>query len=869
MKTWIRIPLLASTAVLICLLATVAVFTGAYYYVEPGLPTAQELREAQNTGQIPLRIFSRDGRLMQQYGEQKRTPTDLENIPLPLRNAVIAAEDDRFYEHSGIDVLSTIRAFMNYAISIALNREGRVAGGSTITQQIPRTTNLMSRDYAAVRKLKEIFLAFRIEREFEKDEILELYLNTYFFGQRSFGVAAAARSYFDKDLSELTLSEMAIIAGIPTAPSRNNPYNSPENAANRRRYVLRRMVELGYITEGEREAALAEPIVSQLFDPVIELEAGYVAAMAYQWCLDKFGKESCDTAGLVITTTVDSNLQRTANEALRDALVTYDRNHGYRGPIGRIDLESLDLGSGEAAGDDAASPAATLDTVLSDYPAAFESEAAVVLSVSEAFAEVYLRNTGLVTIGFDAVSWAHRYISDERQSNNPKVVGDVLNPGDIVRFRRREDGALELAQVPDNQRNFVQGALVSLDPLDGAVAALVGGYSFQHSEFNRATQARRQPGSSFKPFFYLSALARNYTLSSVINDAPVRYYDDTLERYHSVENFDGDYYGPTRLREVLINSLNVSATRVILDIGASYVADYVERFGFSPTREERNASLALGSLSVTPLELASAYTVLANGGYAVGIADPETGKLHPYYVQRVEDSNGQLLYDALDSVVMVCPEADASDAAAAEYAMPALIERPSDLFGRLRCAERVESAQRIFLITDVMKDIVVRGSGAAAGRAFRGIRSDLAGKTGTTTGPRDAWFAGFNADIVGVVRVGFDDDQRPLGRSKLGSEQGGVTAIPAWIDFMRVALDGIDNHSLPQPPGIIRQRIDPKTGLIANDCNRDTRWEYFLVENQAQHEPDSNCFAGAPVEQNPELPGGSEDSGPRGGRIFN
>jgi penicillin-binding protein 1A len=436
MRAWARIPLQLATLGLLLFIAAAAVVTGAYYYVEPSLPTADELRAVQF--QTPLRVNSRDGQLITQYGEEKRLIAEFEDIPQSVKNAIVAAEDDRFYQHSGIDLVSTLRAILNYGLSLVTGSGERVAGGSTITQQVPRTMELISRDYGVGRKVAEIFLAFRIEREFTKDEILGLYLNTYFFGQSSFGVVQAARTYFNKDLSDLTLSEVAIIAGIPTAPSVNNPYNSPANAERRRAYVLRRMEELDYIDAAERQQALAEPIISQKFGVELELDAGYIGDMAIGFCQARFGDRACREDGLVIYTTVESRAQRAGNAALRGALDAYDRNHGYRGPLGHFDLASIGLGevvpasgdgpgvdrspdpsneSGEAASSRVAfDPGSTevLNTLLGDFPDRFEAEAGLVLSVDETQAEVYLRSAGVVQVGLDAVSWAAPYINDDR-----------------------------------------------------------------------------------------------------------------------------------------------------------------------------------------------------------------------------------------------------------------------------------------------------------------------------------------------------------------------------------------------------------------------------------------------------------------------
>jgi penicillin-binding protein 1A len=843
MKAWIRIPLQLVTLGLLGLVVLTALVTGGYFYVEPTLPAAEELRDVRF--QIPLRVYSGDGRLLQQYGEQKRTPIAYEEIPQVVINAFLAAEDDRFFQHSGIDYAGIVRG----AIFFVTNPGERVPGGSTITQQVVRTANLMSRDYSLVRKFKEAILAFRVEDEFTKEEILGLFLNTTFFGQRANGIASAALTYFNKDVDELTLSEVAIIAGIPQGPSIMNPYNGPERAAGRRQYVLRRMYELGFITQSEREAALAEPIVSQTFDVDIQLSASYVGALAYEWCQRKFGKTSCDTAGLKITTTIDSRLQRVANNALRETLETYDRDHGYRGEIDRVDLAAVY----ETAAASERSEAEALDELLTAYPGLLDTRPAVVVSVNEAFADVYFRDTGLVSLALDSVSWARPYINDDRQGAFPDSVADVLTEGAVVRFRQLADGSFRLYQEPE-----VQGALVSVDPFDGAVVAMVGGYDFQSNAFNRATQGERQPGSSFKPFFYLSALANGYTLARIVNDAPLRFCDENLETCLSVRNYDGKAHGEVPLRYALTNSLNMAADRIVRDILPRNAIPILRRFGFPPRALPDNTSLALGSGVVTPLELAGAYSILANGGYAAGIANPDTGVVAPYFIQRVEDADGNVLYDARLSVETVCSEPEELSEDSAQDRPDRLMATIDDIYPPLRCAERVQQPQLIYLITDVLKDVVKRGSGRRTQQdPVLQRRTDLAGKTGTTSGPRDAWFAGFNADIVAVVRVGFDVDTRDLG----SGEQGGVTAIPGWIEFMSAALDGMPNRSLPRPPGIEDRLVNPENGLLAADCNRTAAtWEMFVSDNVPEREPDTVCFSSDPTVTTPNQNSGSDRS---------
>lgn len=810
--------------------ALTAVVVGGYFYVEPSLPNAAELRDVRL--QIPLRIYTRDGRLMAQFGDQMRTPVPYRQIPQLLINAVLAAEDDRFFEHSGVDIAGIARGAFQFITTFGTER---VAGGSTITQQVARTTNLLSRDYSLVRKFKEWILALRIEREFSKEEILELYLNTTFFGQRSYGVATAARTYFGKALSDLTLSEAAIIAGIPQGPSIMNPISSPENARRRRAYVLRRMHELGEIGEAEYSAALEEPIESQRHGLDLEAEAPYVAEMARAEMVRRFG-DAAYTAGLRVTTTIDSRLQAAANAAIRSTLEAYDKRHGYRGPVGRIELPP-----GAASGD---VDERQLKQVLSDYPPTLGLLTGVVLDAGDAEALIYFPDRGRQTVGLDAVAWAARYIDDNRIGTRPTAVSEVLAPGDVVRFRQKADGALELAQRPD-----VQGAFVALDPQDGAVVALTGGYDFFLSNYNRAIQAKRQPGSSFKPFVYSAALERGFTTATIVNDAPVTVQDPGLETTWKPENYDHQYLGEIRLREALVHSQNAAAVRVILQAGVPETVKHIRRFGFDEVAAPVNASVALGTGGVAPLDLAAGYATFANGGR----------RLTPYFVDRVEDVDGEVLYEAEPSFACVqklraedaadteadCvrpdeveeqyPVAGAVDRAAQreQAGLDALSDDVTDLYPRLRLAPRIISPQNAYLVTDMMQDVVRRGTGAPAYRALH--RDDLAGKTGTTNDLRDAWFSGFNADIVASAWVGFDQE-RPLGRG----EQGGVTAIPMWIDFMREALEGMPLHELERPPGIVDVRINPRTGLAANSTTTDSMFEKFRIGHVPPPEPEAS-----------------------------
>jgi penicillin-binding protein 1A len=821
MKAYPQILLTILLAAAAFAVVVVAVFIGGYYYLAPTLPQAAELREIKV--QVPLQVFSRDGRLIAEFGEMKRTPVDYEDIPPLLIKAVLATEDEHFFEHPGIDFRGVIRGMLSELFG------GANVGGSTITQQVPRTLNVLARAGLSsgldrfVNKYKEMILAVRIEREFTKEEILELYLNTSFFGQRSYGVATAAQTYFGKSLADLTVAEMAILAGIPQRPADWNPIASRERAATRRSYVLRRMKETGAIDAAQYAAALAEPISGRRYAAQTQLDAPYVAEMVRALMDKRFGP-AATTAGLKVTTTIDSRLQAAANRAIRDTLMAYDERHGYRGPLARIELPSLDAGAPAETGlPEVESLRATLeDLTLLDY------EAGLVLEAGELDGKVYFSAYGIQPIGFDAVEWAWPFVNDDVQGAKPTTVAGVLKRGDVVRFRRTAAGTWRLAQIPE-----AQGAFVAVDPVDGAVVALNGGFDFSLNNYNRATQSRRQPGSSFKPFVYSAAFENGFTPASVVNDAPPDLgYQATLERVWRPENFGGEYFGPVRLREALRRSLNAVSIRMLQAMGLPAAVAHVKRFGFDETAVPNDLSLALGSGGVAPLALAGAYATFANGGYRV----------EPYFIDRVTMDNGELLYAAQPAICADCntpPETPAR----VEPETLELVSDITDLYPPQRAATRVISPQNAFLITDMLRDVVTRGTGNAARRELK--RDDLAGKTGTTNEGRDTWFVGFNANIVGAAWVGFDDPNRPLG----GREQGGVTALPMWIGFMHEALGATAERVLPRPEGIVEYRINPTTGRILSQATPDSIFEKFDIDHLPEREHDSDLTPFEDLEQ--------------------
>lgn len=800
-----------------------------YLYLEPRLPEIDVLRDVQL--QEPLRVYTRDGKLIAEYGDKRRIPLSIEETPELLQKAFVASEDDRFYEHPGVDWMGIVRAAVLWAVT-----GDKAQGGSTITMQVARNF-FLTREKTVLRKLNEMLLALKISRELSKDKVLELYLNKIYLGKRAYGVAAAAQVYYGKSVDELTLAEIAMIAGLPKAPSSYNPVANPERALLRRNYVLGRMLELEMISQEAYELARAAPVTAEVHVIAPEAEANYLGEMVRAEITSLYPGEAY-SAGLKVYTTVDSVQQRAAGVAVRQGLMMIDRRHGYRGPLEQLEQwltaeDELDV--------------ELVDEVLAKYERTAGLRSALVTGVSDEQAELYLAGGEQAVLSLAGVEWARRHISVDVVGDEVKAVGDVLSPGDVVRVALGEDGALQLAQLPE-----VEGALVALDPSSGAVTALVGGFDYFKSKFNRATQARRQAGSSFKPFLYTAALENGYTPASVINDAPVVFDDPSLESKWKPENYSGKFYGPTRLRVALRNSRNLVSIRLLLGLGVTPVRHFAQQFGFDPEQLPRDLSLALGSGTVTPLELVSAFAIFANGGYRV----------QPYFIDRIEDAQGRVIY-ATDRQVACLPclkpdaapaaesEAEASTEATAvaevleaevdqreEAASPVLAEGESAELGLpegegaeefvevepvLSQAERVLNERTAFIIRDMLQDVVRRGT---ARRALALGRTDLAGKTGTTNDQIDAWFSGFNDRVVASVWVGHDS-LKTLGRRETGSS----AALPIWVDFMREALAGTESRRYQQPAGVVSIRIDPITGLLAHPEQQDAVFEYFREEN--------------------------------------
>jgi penicillin-binding protein 1A len=765
--------------------------------------------------QVPLRIYTRSGGLIAQIGEQRRIPATYEQIPELVKHAFLAAEDDRFFEHHGIDYLGVVRAVLVDTIS-----GHKTQGASTITMQTARNV-FLTLDKSVRRKLQETFVTYEMEHEFSKHEILGLYLNVIFLGQRAYGVAAASETYFGKSLDELTVAEAATIAGLPKAPSSYNPIVNPAAATGRRAYVLRRMLDVGFIDAATAEAANKEPMQARAHAPLFDVEAPYIAEMARLQVRQQFGV-AAESAGYKVFTTIDGRLQGAANRAVRIGLIEYDRRHGFRGPIGHANVTAE--GRPEQ-----------LDGLVDEYSTVGDLSPAVVVSVAEKAVRVYVKGHGFAQIDWDGMSWARKVGTGDVLAPPPKTASDIVARGDVVYVVANNGGVAQLGQVPE-----AQSALVSLDPDDGGIAALVGGFDYFTNKYNRAVQARRLPGSGFKPFLYSAALDNGFTPASVLLDAPVVLEGDGIEASWRPENSHKSFGGPTRLRDALVRSRNLVSIRLLRELGLPYATDYISRFGFDKRALPQNLTLALGTVQATPLEVATGYSVFANGGFRV----------MPYFVDRIENAAGQIVWQAKPRVA--CEECEKpvdlgdlqSGSTPAETLQAADTLRggrgplPAD-----ELAERVISPQNDYLMTDMMADVIRSPYGTGA-RARSLNRTDIAGKTGTTNEAKDTWFNGFTPHLVATVWVGYDQE-KPLG----GGEEGARTALPIWIQFMREALKGVPDKRRPAPEGLVQLRVSTQTGALVGPENPDGYMETFM----ADHLPAAgNEEGGSMAQQNAE-----------------
>jgi penicillin-binding protein 1A len=799
------------------LLAVVAVGV-AYWLIAPRLPSVAILKDYHM--QVPLRVLTADGKLIASFGETRRIPVAINAVPDRLKHAVLSAEDADFYHHPGVDWRGIARA--GWHVIVTGGDKG--PGGSTITQQVARNF-FLSPEKLYSRKLTEIFIALSIEHELTKDQILELYLNKMFLGHRSYGVSAAAEYYYGKTLDQLTIAECAMIASTFQLPSVVNPINTPARGIARRNWVLGEMLRHQYITAPEYQQALAEPNHAFAHEQPIEVDAPYLAEMVRRQVLDRLGNDAL-TEGYVVKTTLQSVRQQAAVDALRNGLVTYDHRHGWRGPEAHQDLPA-----------DASE--ADEDRLLASYTSVSGMLPGVVVASDRTLATVYLASHESVKLDLAAMTWARPHINDDRVGAAPTSVSGVLKRGDIVRVSRNPAGAWQLDQIP-----AAQAALTSVNPEDGSIQALVGGFNFGRSKFNRAVMAARQPGSSFKPYFYSAAFDRGFTPASIINDAPLALPDPSRPGgLWTPSNDDGKFAGPMRLREALVQSKNLVSIRLLDAITVSYARQYVTRFGFPLDAIPANLSMALGTASVSPMSMARGYAVFANGGYLVT----------PYFISEIDDRSGKPVYVAnparacrscqerlLDPRAPGPPPADmlktpANDVASASTAPAAassvegigVAVLPADVHDESThppvLAPKVIDDRNDYLLTSLMKDVILRGTGAAA-RALN--RTDLAGKTGSTNDHRDAWFVGFNGDLSTAVWVGFDD-YASLGHGEFGAK----AALPIWMDYMGSVLKGLPPNMLSMPPGISTVLINRDSGLPTGPEDPNGMNEIFKVED--------------------------------------
>jgi penicillin-binding protein 1A len=772
---------------------------GVFLYLNPQIPSAASYRHVRL--ETPLRIVADNGDLMAEFGERRVIPITFAQIPPLFVHAVLDTEDKRFYSHNGIDFISLI----NDSWSLLISREIR-SGASTITMQLARNISF-TLEQTFIRKFKEMLLALKLERELSKDEILELYFNVVPFGKRAYGAQAAAYTYYGRPLDQLDIAELAMLAGIPQAPTAGNPINGPERAMKRRNLVLSRMLEQRTITPAEYDVAVAEPNTASVFEPELALTAPYPAEWARQQLLARYGRDVY-SSGYTAKTTITPRLQNAAISALRDGLFRYDRRHGYRGAAGHIDLPGQDA--------EADATAAALQALVS-LPPRDGLESAVVITVDNDRFTALRRGGDAVVVTRPEFSWARALIDANTRGPAPSHAADVVSRGDVVWLKQTEDG-WTLSQMPE-----IQGALIAMQPDDGAVKALVGGFDFATNQYNHALQGARQPGSGFKPFVYSAALASGVTPASVFMDAPLVFEDANLETTYRPKNDGARYNGPTRLREALYRSINLVSMRVLLTVGASNVIDYVRRFGFDTQNFPRNTQLAIGggTMAIAPIEMARAYATFANGGYLVD----------PHILTEVRDMTGTVIFKpnypvvcdscstdvgpAVATATTATPTPDtpaaAADAPSATVATDAVIPAP-----------RVLDERNAFIMHTMLQDVIRRGT---AVRARSLNRSDLAGKTGTTN-EADTWFNGYQQSLAATVWVGFSD-HKPVGDNEYGSN----TPLPIWIDFMKVALDGVPEQNRLQPPGVVTMKIDPRTGQPAPPDQRNGIFEYFLAEH--------------------------------------
>lgn len=798
------------------LCGTGLIFASFYLYLTPNLPDVEQLRNTQL--QIPLRVFSADNKLIAEFGEKRRSPITIDQVPEKLTKAFIAAEDNRFYMHHGVDIKGLLRAVTQ------LISTGRIqSGGSTITMQVAKNF-FLSREKTFTRKFNEILLALQIEQELSKPEILELYFNKIYLGNRAYGIEAASKVYYGKRISELDLAEMAMIAGLPKAPSRYNPIANPSRALIRRNWILGRMLSLEFITEDQYDIAKSTPITAKYHGSKPETDAPYLAEMTRKTLVDQYG-EKAYSEGFNVYLTIHSKLQEAANNAVREGLESYDKRHGYRGPEGKVPTEQINNID-------------YINSAIKNLTNYGNLTVAVVTNVSKSEATLVTLAHAEIKLTLNGIKWAKPYISVNRLGKEPKIISDTLKVGDIIRIKpTKTNAALEnssgwqLAQVPK-----AQSTLISITPESGAIKALVGGYDFAQSKYNRALQAERQPGSNFKPFIYLAALENGSTAATIINDAPIVFEDKNLEASWRPENSSGQFYGPTRLRTALYKSRNLVSIRLLKKTGVRTTRNFVSRFGFDSNKLPNDLSLALGSAGVTPMSVATGYSIIANGGH----------EIKPYFIDRIESSTGDIIFKTAPTlspiaiqqreknteIIPFTPQnsdiTNLEDTSIETDLLESTVLNPTPTAQEPEApsyyeAKKVVDERTIYIMHTILKEVITKGTGR---RAKTLKRFDLAGKTGTTNDQKDAWFSGFNTNTETTVWVGFDQP-KTLGRR----EYGASAALPIWIDYMKVALEGTPKATMRQPEGMVTVKINSETGKLATANDSNSIFEIFRKEN--------------------------------------
>lgn len=712
----------------------------------PSLDTLTDYRP-----KIPLRIYSDEGLLIGEFGAERRNVVKISEVPTHLKQAILAAEDDRFYEHGGVDYLGVLRAaYSNFSAGSVRQ------GASTITMQVARNF-FLTREKTLTRKFSEALLAFKIEHNLSKDNILELYVNQIYLGQRSYGFAAAAQIYFGKSLQEINIAEAAMLAGLPKAPSSLNPITNPKGAKNRQLYVLGRLHKLNHISSKELSELEKQSIPTKRQSRNFAMPADYVAEMVRQVIYDRYQEETY-SKGIKVYTTIRQLDQEAAYQALRKNVIEYDRRRGYRGPEAHIDLLKNRTNQEKI-----------LEDALDEVNDSDDIYAAIVLTVKPNTVQAYRKGGELIEITGDGLKFAQKFLTDKRETGKK-----YISPGALIRIQKDKKNIWNIVQLPE-----LEAAIVSLDPNNGAIHALIGGFDFHQNQFNHVTQAWRQPGSSFKPFIYSAALEKGFTPATIINDAPLSFSaSQTGSRLWEPRNFDGKFEGPMRMRTALVKSKNLVSIRILQAIGIKYAQDYITRFGFDADRHPPYLPMALGSGSVTPMQMAVGYAVFANGGFRVA----------PYFIKRIENEKGNIL----------------------EQMQPVTVSNG---------AKRVIDPRNAFIMTSMMQDVINQGT---AVRAKQLGRSDLAGKTGTTSNFIDAWFCGFQKNLVTVAWTGYDEP-KSLGNN----ETGGRVALPIWMDYMDPVLKGIPMAEYTPPHGILATKINSATGLRELTGNKT---EYFFNE---------------------------------------